>query len=100
MSCAPPDPNPDVSGIGVRVSFYLQSVLLCASPAARFTHRRDPIFPAVLAARSASADEITDALSTLIVTNLAMCVTTMVQALENDLTLYEYVFSVGLERPF
>ncbi|EIN08101.1 hypothetical protein PUNSTDRAFT_135616 [Punctularia strigosozonata HHB-11173 SS5] len=70
--CSPPNPNTDVSGIGVRISFYLQSVLL-----------------SLLAARSASADEITDALSTLIITNLALCVTTMVQSLEDQLALYD-----------
>jgi hypothetical protein len=45
----------------------------------------------MLAVRPVSEDEITDAMATLIVTNLAMCITTAIQAATDRLTLYEHV---------
>lgn len=67
-------PNPDISGIGVRVSFYLQAILLGMKiipklqlPTLTF------LVSALLAARSPEQAEITDALTTLVVTNLALC---------------------------
>jgi len=53
--------NTDVSGIGVRISFYLQILFL-----------------ACLSARSGSLDEITTSLYTLIATNMAMAVTALI----------------------
>ncbi|KLO17533.1 hypothetical protein SCHPADRAFT_994226 [Schizopora paradoxa] len=57
----PPSMNTDVSGIGVRISFYLQALFL-----------------SLLSARSGSLDEITDSLYTLVATNMAMAVTSLI----------------------
>ncbi|KAF7360392.1 hypothetical protein MVEN_00769000 [Mycena venus] len=56
-----PPMNTDVSGIGVRVSFYLQTLFLSC-----------------LTLRSGSLDEITGALYTLLATNTAMAVTALI----------------------
>ncbi|TFK46503.1 hypothetical protein OE88DRAFT_896385 [Heliocybe sulcata] len=80
-----PTPNPDVSGIGVRLSFYIQAVLL-----------------AVLSARTSSADEITQNLGTLIVTNMAYAVTTLVLGFTNQpnqLNLYDALVVLYLLTP-
>ncbi|KAF7309309.1 hypothetical protein MIND_00301200 [Mycena indigotica] len=53
--------NSDISGIGVRVSFYLQTLFLSC-----------------LSARSGSLEEITGALYTLLFTNTAMAVTALI----------------------
>ncbi|KAF5364474.1 hypothetical protein D9758_010664 [Tetrapyrgos nigripes] len=58
-----PPLNTDVGGIGVRLSFYLQT-----------------IFIAWLVARSTSVGEISTALYTLIATNMAMVATTLILA--------------------
>ncbi|KAJ7809109.1 hypothetical protein B0H14DRAFT_2867619, partial [Mycena olivaceomarginata] len=50
--------NTDISGLGVRVSFYLQTVFL-----------------GCLSARSTSPEEVTGALYTLLATNTGMAVT-------------------------
>ncbi|KAJ6570327.1 hypothetical protein B0H10DRAFT_2108502 [Mycena sp. CBHHK59/15] len=68
MSCiypAGPPMNTDISGIGVRVSFYLQTLFLSC-----------------LSARSGSLNEITGALYTLIATNTAMAVTALILGLK------------------
>ncbi|KAJ7217267.1 hypothetical protein GGX14DRAFT_602769 [Mycena pura] len=72
--CAPPVPNTDVSGIGVRVSFYLQYTLAALSCTV-----------------SQEIRDIEDALSTLAVTNMAYCVTTLVLGFKSspELTLYD-----------
>ncbi|KAJ6508096.1 hypothetical protein DFH09DRAFT_1199344 [Mycena vulgaris] len=57
--------NPDISGIGVRVSFYLQTLFL-----------------GCLSARSGSLDEISGALYTLMATNTAMAVTGLILGLK------------------
>ncbi|KZT24781.1 hypothetical protein NEOLEDRAFT_1093604 [Neolentinus lepideus HHB14362 ss-1] len=82
---AGPAPNPDVSGIGVRLSFYIQAVLL-----------------AILSARTSSADEITQNLGTLIVTNMAYAVTTLVLGFTNQanqLNLYDALVVLYLLTP-
>ncbi|KAJ7440924.1 hypothetical protein B0H11DRAFT_2292589 [Mycena galericulata] len=56
-----PAMNTDISGIGVRVSFYLQALLLSC-----------------LSLRSKSLDEIKGALYTLLATNTAMAVTALI----------------------
>ncbi|KAJ6505204.1 hypothetical protein C8R45DRAFT_972006 [Mycena sanguinolenta] len=56
-----PQLNTDISGIGVRVSFYLQTLFLSC-----------------LCARSGSPDEIAGALYTLLFTNTAMAVTALI----------------------
>ncbi|KAJ7763674.1 hypothetical protein DFH07DRAFT_812734 [Mycena maculata] len=56
-----PPMNTDISGIGVRVSFYLQTLFLSC-----------------LSLRSESLDEITGALYTLLATNTAMAVTALI----------------------
>ncbi|KDQ54255.1 hypothetical protein JAAARDRAFT_60676 [Jaapia argillacea MUCL 33604] len=81
-----PTPNPDVSGIGVRISFYAQAFLL-----------------ALVSARSSSPDEITNALTTLIATNMAYCVTTMTLGFangsQNQLSLYDALVVLYLLIP-
>ncbi|KAJ7054544.1 hypothetical protein C8F01DRAFT_1259386 [Mycena amicta] len=57
----PPSMNTDISGIGMRVSFYLQTLFLSC-----------------LSARSASLEEIMGALYTLLFTNTAMAVTALI----------------------
>lgn len=61
LSGGGPQMNTDISGIGVRISFYLQALFL-----------------ALLSARSGSLDEISGALYTLIATNIAMAVTSLI----------------------
>ncbi|KAJ6549848.1 hypothetical protein B0H19DRAFT_1159882 [Mycena capillaripes] len=56
-----PPMNTDISGIGVRVSFYLQTVFL-----------------GCLSARSTSPEEVTGALYTLLATNTGMAVTAFI----------------------
>ncbi|KAJ6479548.1 hypothetical protein C8R47DRAFT_609126 [Mycena vitilis] len=68
LSCDPghgPSMNTDISGIGVRVSFYLQTLFLSC-----------------LCARSESPDEIAGALYTLLFTNTAMAVTALILGLK------------------
>jgi len=60
LTC-PPSLNTDVSGVGVRVSFYLQALLM-----------------ALLSAGTESLDEIVTSLYTLVVTNLAMIATAFI----------------------
>ncbi|KAJ7060338.1 hypothetical protein C8F01DRAFT_1142329 [Mycena amicta] len=57
----PPPMNTDISGIGMRVSFYLQTLFLSC-----------------LSARSSSLEEIMGALYTLLFTNTAMAVTALI----------------------
>jgi hypothetical protein len=70
------DPNSDISGIGVRISFYLQSVLLGKLRPMRwvdcivFTYST-PI--ALLSVHTKDKADISDALNTLVITNLAYC---------------------------
>ncbi|KAJ7845796.1 hypothetical protein B0H13DRAFT_2675828 [Mycena leptocephala] len=59
--------NTDISGIGVRVSFYLQTLFL-----------------GCLSARSGSLDEIAGALYTLMATNTAMAVTGLILGLKSQ----------------
>jgi len=59
--------NNDISGLGVRISFYLQTLFL-----------------AFLCARSTSLDEIIGALYTLIATNMAIAVTSLLLGLKPD----------------
>ncbi|KAJ7202536.1 hypothetical protein GGX14DRAFT_462875 [Mycena pura] len=65
MSCVygsgGPPMNTDISGIGVRLSFYLQTVFL-----------------GCLSARSTSPEEVTGALYTLLATNTGMAVTALI----------------------
>ncbi|KAJ7610214.1 hypothetical protein FB45DRAFT_1038252 [Roridomyces roridus] len=66
MSCIGGPPlNTDVSGIGVRISFYLQTVCLTC-----------------LSLRSDSPEEITGALYTLLATNTAMAVAALILGLK------------------
>ncbi|KAF9466923.1 hypothetical protein BDZ94DRAFT_1305793 [Collybia nuda] len=61
-----PSLNTDIGGIGVRTSFYLQTLLL-----------------ACLSARSGTLSEISGALYTLIATNLALVVTSLILGLKS-----------------
>ncbi|KAF7978017.1 hypothetical protein HWV62_1885 [Athelia sp. TMB] len=60
-----PPLNTDISGVGVRISFYLQTIFL-----------------GLQAARSGSLDEISGAEYTLIATNVAMAVTALILGLK------------------
>ncbi|KAJ7118140.1 hypothetical protein C8R44DRAFT_982867 [Mycena epipterygia] len=62
-----PPMNTDISGIGVRFSFYLQTLFLSC-----------------LSARSGTLNEITGALYTLLATNTAMAVTALILGLKPD----------------
>jgi hypothetical protein len=65
-------PNSDISGIGVRVSFYAQAILLGKYLARSEQSVTEQAYPsALLSTRSPEQAEITDALTTLVVTNLA-----------------------------
>ncbi|KAJ7602559.1 hypothetical protein DFH06DRAFT_1488646 [Mycena polygramma] len=77
--------NTDISGIGVRVSYYLQTLFL-----------------GFLSARSGSLDEIAGALYTLMATNSAMAVTGLILGLKRspEITLQDalviiYLLSMG-----
>lgn len=98
------EPNPDVSGIGVRTSFYAQAVLLGVFTSLKISWICSLMAneTALLAARSNNQNEITDALTTLIVTNLAICVTTLYLGLKSDpdLNLYECVLQHHLQFSF
>ncbi|KAH8107416.1 hypothetical protein DFH11DRAFT_1637262, partial [Phellopilus nigrolimitatus] len=61
LSGGGPAMNTDISGPGVRISFYLQALFL-----------------ACLSVRSGSLDEITSALYTSVATNIAMAVTSLI----------------------
>lgn len=92
-----PTMNTDISGIGVRISFYLQALFLGAqSPSIPFPivsvdamRRRE----ACLSARSGSLDEITGALYTLVATNMAMAVTSLILGFKRtrEMTFHECV---------
>jgi hypothetical protein len=73
--------NTDVSGIGVRISFYLQILFLGGRliiAVVYVLHASLTILSACLSARSGSLDEITSSLYTLIATNMAMAVTALI----------------------
>ncbi|KAJ6554324.1 hypothetical protein B0H19DRAFT_1153163 [Mycena capillaripes] len=77
--------NTDISGIGVRISYYLQTLFL-----------------GFLSARSGSLDEITGALYTLMATNSAMAVTGLILGLKpapeisfQDALIMIYLLSMG-----
>ncbi|KAJ6554329.1 hypothetical protein B0H19DRAFT_144969 [Mycena capillaripes] len=77
--------NTDISGIGVRISYYLQTLFL-----------------GFLSARSGSLDEITGALYTLMATNSAMAVTGLILGLKSepeisfqDAIIMIYLLSMG-----
>jgi len=59
--------NTDISGIGVRISFYLQTLFL-----------------GCLSARSRSLDEVTGSLYTLVATNVAMAVSSLILGLKPE----------------
>jgi hypothetical protein len=76
--------NTDVSGEGVRISFYLQALFLCTlnsltSDSPELIHKL-----AVLTARSENKEEISNALYTLIMTNVALAVTTLILGLKPE----------------
>ncbi|KAH8825188.1 hypothetical protein DL96DRAFT_1712209 [Flagelloscypha sp. PMI_526] len=73
--------NPDISGIGIRVSFYLQVICLSG-----------------LSVRSSSAVESGNALSSLVVTNLAYAVTTIALGMnpKPSITLYDALVVIYL----
>ncbi|KAJ7432695.1 hypothetical protein FB451DRAFT_1572945 [Mycena latifolia] len=73
--------NTDISGIGVRVSYYLQTLFL-----------------GCLSARSGSLNEITGALYTLMATNAAMAVTGLILGLklEPEISLQDAVIIIYL----
>ena len=75
---SPTQMNPDVSGPGVRISFYLQAFFLCTFLCLWVLYCSEHHVLAVLAARSDSKEEINTALYTLTLTNVAMAVTTLV----------------------
>ncbi|KAF7344024.1 hypothetical protein MVEN_01691800 [Mycena venus] len=73
--------NTDISGIGVRLSYYLQTLFL-----------------GCLSARSGSLDEIAGALYTLMATNTAMAVTALILGLkpQPEITLQDGVIIIYL----
>ncbi|KZP03092.1 hypothetical protein FIBSPDRAFT_969317 [Athelia psychrophila] len=79
-----PPMNTDISGVGVRISFYLQTLFL-----------------GFQAARSGSGDDITGAEYTLIATNIAMAVTALILGLqpEPDISFHEQVHLNSLPTP-
>ena len=85
--------NNDVSGIGVRISFYLQTLLLGETSTGTevVASWLTDLLPACLSARSGSPDEITGALYTLIATNMAMAITALILGLrpEPEITFHE-----------
>ncbi|KAF7983538.1 hypothetical protein HWV62_21102 [Athelia sp. TMB] len=72
-----PPLNTDISGVGVRVSFYLQTIFL-----------------AIQAARSATLDEVSAAEYTLLATNVAMAITALILGLKPtpEISFHEHVF--------
>ncbi|KLO20387.1 hypothetical protein SCHPADRAFT_934248 [Schizopora paradoxa] len=77
----PPQLNTDVSGIGVRVAFYLQA-----------------LFMALLSAQSTSLEETVASLYTIVVTNLAMLVTAFTLGFksEKEITLQDALIIIYL----
>ena len=86
-----PPLNNDISGIGVRVSFYIQTLLLGAlsTPFSMFHSKASP--SAILCTRSGSLDEIMSAMYTLISTNMAIAVTALILGLKPnpEISLHE-----------
>lgn len=76
LSGGGPPLNTDIGGIGVRISFYLQSLFL-----------------ALLSARSKSFNETSGALYTLVTTNIAMVVTSFILGFKSspEISFHEYV---------
>lgn len=84
FTCVPgqgPPMNTDVSGIGVRISFYLQTLLL-----------------ACLAVRSSRLKEAKGAMFTLIATNMALAATVLILGLKTnpEITLHDGLIVVYL----
>ncbi|KAH8817593.1 hypothetical protein DL96DRAFT_1622857 [Flagelloscypha sp. PMI_526] len=81
MSCVQLKANPDISGIGIRIAFYIQVACLSAHTV-----------------RVSSAAECGNALSSLVVTNLAYGVTTLVLSAPKNpsLSLYDALVVIHL----
>ena len=78
-----PPLNTDISGVGVRISFYLQTLFLGECHGYPLSgHQPDWAPSALQAARSATQDEIAGAEYTLIVTNVAMAITALILGLK------------------
>ncbi|KAJ7759520.1 hypothetical protein B0H16DRAFT_1884890 [Mycena metata] len=73
-----PPLNTDISGIGVRVSFYLQTVFLGNTLFSYLVLFQLSANPGCLSARSTSPEEVTGALYTLLATNTGMAVTAFI----------------------
>ncbi|KAF7361202.1 hypothetical protein MSAN_01152300 [Mycena sanguinolenta] len=93
-SCSYGGLNPDISGIGVRISYYLQTLFLGATAAAKTV--------AGCLLRSGSLDEISGALYTLMATNIAMAVAGLILGLKpapeisfQDAVVILYLLSMG-----
>ena len=96
-----PEINSDVSGIGVRVSFYLQSLLLGKRRSFFISiylrvlfHCTDESrlpYIAFMAIRGKTVNEISSAMYTLVITNLAMVVTAFIMGFKKNpsLTFHE-----------
>jgi len=79
--------NTDIGGLGVRISFYMQTIFLggCYSPLLHLTlNPRHVLQLAALSARSEKLEENMGALSTLIATNMAMAVTALILGLRPE----------------
>ena len=90
-----PPLNSDISGIGVRISFYLQTLFL--GTRTRFCKLYSSLLIAsrlgFLSARSGSSNEIAGALYTLMATNTAMAITGLILGLKPgpEISFQEYV---------
>ena len=88
-----PPLNTDISGIGVRISFYLQTLFLGTRASLVGFYWRLISRLGFLSARSGSIHEIAGALYTLMSTNAAMGVTGLILGLKPvpEISLQEYV---------
>ncbi|KAF7353313.1 F-box domain-containing protein [Mycena sanguinolenta] len=84
--CLPP--NPDISGLGVRISFYVQTIAL---------GKEDPPLVLILVLLTArSLDEALNSVWTLLGTSLGLTISALVTAAGNQLTLYQAVVVTDL----
>jgi hypothetical protein len=87
-----PPMNTDIGGIGVRISFYLQTLFLGVPSNDRILiERLIEMLPASLSARSRSLEEVIGSLYTLIATNMAMAITALILGLkpQPEITFHE-----------
>jgi hypothetical protein len=95
-----PPMNTDISGIGVRVSFYLQTVFLGNTLfSCHLVLFQSSTNPGCLSARSTSPEEVAGALYTLLATNTGMAVTALILGFKSrpEISLHECVPSFFIE---